>query len=64
MLGQALAYAPNVNAAIVSASRIKKVLERIPKFNNPIATAGRNYEVSLMHKSQFFLSLTISKIAA
>lgn len=30
MLGQALAYAPNVNAAIVSASRIKKLLERIP----------------------------------
>ena len=35
MLGQALAYAPNVNAAVISASRIIKLLERKPLFNNP-----------------------------
>lgn len=35
MLGQALAYAPNVNAAVISASRIMKLLERTPKLNNP-----------------------------
>lgn len=35
MLGQALAYAPNVNSAIVSASRILKLLDRIPKMSNP-----------------------------
>lgn len=45
MLGQALAYAPNVNAAIVSASRIKKVLERIPKIGNPFMSTDTNFEV-------------------
>lgn len=35
MLGQALAYAPNVNAAVVSAARIMKLLDRVPKMRNP-----------------------------
>ena len=34
MLGQALAYAPNVNGAIISASRIKSLIERVPKMKN------------------------------
>ncbi|CAO1320937.1 unnamed protein product [Diamesa hyperborea] len=35
MLGQALAYAPNINVALVSAARIIKLLDRKPKMNNP-----------------------------
>ncbi|CAD7078234.1 unnamed protein product [Hermetia illucens] len=35
MLGQALSYAPNVNAAMNSAARILKLLDRVPKFHNP-----------------------------
>lgn len=35
MLGQALAYAPNVNSAIISAGRLMKVLDRQPKIHNP-----------------------------
>ncbi|XP_055387506.1 multidrug resistance protein homolog 49-like [Condylostylus longicornis] len=34
MLGQALAYAPNVNAAIVSAGRLLRLFERQPKMVN------------------------------
>jgi ATP-binding cassette subfamily B (MDR/TAP) protein 1 len=34
MLGQALAYAPNVNAAVVSAARILRLLDRVPKMQN------------------------------
>lgn len=30
MLGQALAYAPNVSAAVISASRIMQILNRKP----------------------------------
>jgi ATP-binding cassette, subfamily B (MDR/TAP), member 1 len=35
MLGQALAYAPNVSAAIISASRIMNLLNRKPTIANP-----------------------------
>lgn len=35
MLGQALAYAPNINVALISAARIIKLLDRKPKMNNP-----------------------------
>lgn len=45
MLGQALAYAPNVNVAVVSASRIMKLLERTPKMSNPKAVPGVDYDV-------------------
>jgi hypothetical protein len=45
MLGQALAYAPNVNAAILSASKIMKLLEKKPNMNNPQPLAGVNYDV-------------------
>ncbi|XP_038117776.1 multidrug resistance protein homolog 49 [Culex quinquefasciatus] len=35
MLGQALAYAPNVNSAMLSAGRLSKLFDRIPKMHNP-----------------------------
>lgn len=35
MLGQALAYAPNVNSAIISAGRLFKLLDRVPKVTSP-----------------------------
>lgn len=47
MLGQALAYAPNVNAAVVSASRIMKLLKRVPVQSNPQPIPGKDYDVSL-----------------
>lgn len=50
MLGQALAYAPNVNAAVISASRIMKLLERKPKMSNPEAQPGIDYDVSKIAK--------------
>lgn len=46
MLGQALAYAPNVNAAVLSASRIMKLIERKPKMSNPKSLPGVQYDVS------------------
>lgn len=45
MLGQALAYAPNVNASVLSASRIMKLLERKPKMSNPNPLLGVDYDV-------------------
>ncbi|XP_052872873.1 multidrug resistance protein homolog 49 isoform X1 [Anopheles cruzii] len=38
MLGQALAYAPNVNSAILSAGRLMKLLDRTPRMHNPSST--------------------------
>lgn len=35
MLGQALAYAPNVNEAVIAAGRLMKLFERIPTMHNP-----------------------------
>ncbi|XP_055605924.1 multidrug resistance protein homolog 49 [Uranotaenia lowii] len=35
MLGQALAYAPNVNSAMLSAGRLMRLLDRSPKMHNP-----------------------------
>lgn len=46
MLGQALAYAPNVNNAVVSASRIIKLLKRTPNQANPQPKSGVDYDVS------------------
>lgn len=34
MLGQALAYTPNVNTAIISAGRILKLFDRKPQYDN------------------------------
>ncbi|KAL5289501.1 pgp-2.2 family protein [Megaselia abdita] len=34
MLGQALAYAPNVNSAVISAGRIMELFNRLPKMEN------------------------------
>jgi ATP-binding cassette, subfamily B (MDR/TAP), member 1 len=50
MLGQALAYAPNVNTAIISASRLKKLLERIPKMRNPQLTPFNSHDVIGIYK--------------
>lgn len=47
MLGQALAYAPNVNAAVISASRIMKLLKRTPLQSNPKPLPGKDYDVRL-----------------
>lgn len=49
MLGQALAYAPNVNAAVVAASRIMKLLTRVPNMSNPQPLPYKDYEVSESH---------------
>jgi ATP-binding cassette, subfamily B (MDR/TAP), member 1 len=46
MLGQALAYAPNVNAAVISASRIMKLLKRVPMMSNPEPSPFKDYDVS------------------
>lgn len=46
MLGQALAYAPNVNAAVVAASRIMKLLKRVPNMSNPQPLPYKDYDVS------------------
>lgn len=46
MLGQALAYAPNVNAAVVAASRIIKLLTRVPNMSNPKPLPYKDYDVS------------------
>lgn len=35
MLGQALAYAPNVSSALLSAARIFSMIDRVPKIINP-----------------------------
>ncbi|XP_055625929.1 multidrug resistance protein homolog 49 [Toxorhynchites rutilus septentrionalis] len=38
MLGQALAYAPNVNSAMLSAGRLMNLLDREPKMHNPTSS--------------------------
>lgn len=50
MLGQALAYAPNVNAAVVSASRILKLLQRVPNMSNPKPVPSKDYDVKKLLK--------------
>ena len=45
MLGQALAYAPNVNAAMVSAGRLLKLFERISALHNPAPMPYNTLEV-------------------
>lgn len=35
MMGQGLAFAPNFNAAKISAGRIFQLLDRIPKMTSP-----------------------------
>ncbi|GBP09907.1 Multidrug resistance protein homolog 49 [Eumeta japonica] len=35
MLGQALAFAPNINEAVISAGRLMKLFNRIPNMHNP-----------------------------
>ncbi|CAG9799211.1 unnamed protein product [Chironomus riparius] len=51
MIGQALSYMPNVNEAIISASRIKTLLERVPKVKN-LSTLPKKSST----KSQNFIS--------
>uniref|UniRef100_A0A1I8NNJ9 ABC-type xenobiotic transporter n=1 Tax=Stomoxys calcitrans TaxID=35570 RepID=A0A1I8NNJ9_STOCA len=38
VLGQALAYSPNVNEAILSAGRLLKLFQRVPNMQNPVST--------------------------
>lgn len=47
MLGQALAYAPNVNDAIISAGRLMKLFEMTPTQSNPPLNPYNTAEVSL-----------------
>lgn len=44
MLGQALAYAPNVNSAMLSAGRLMKLLDRTPKMHNPSSSYLSTFE--------------------
>lgn len=46
MLGQALAYAPNVNSAIISAGRITELFNRVPKIENKTPNPYNSAEVS------------------
>lgn len=46
ILGQALAYAPNLNTAISSGARILKLVDRKPKMKNPAPFPGISYDVS------------------
>lgn len=46
MLGQALAYAPNVNSAMLSAGRLMKLLDRTPKMHNPSSSYLSTFEVT------------------
>lgn len=46
MLGQALAYAPNVNDAIISAGRLMKLFEMTPTQSNPPLNPYNTAEVS------------------
>jgi hypothetical protein len=45
MLGQSLAYAPNVGVAMISAGRILKILDRIPKIANFLQKVWNTEEV-------------------
>lgn len=45
ILGQALAYAPNVNTAVLSAGRLLRLLDRIPQYSNPTAMPHNNATV-------------------
>lgn len=62
MLGQALAYAPNINVALVSAARIIKLLDRRPKMNNPDPDSSFDLHVSfyllIFYRSGFYLDFT------
>jgi ATP-binding cassette subfamily B (MDR/TAP) protein 1 len=46
ILGQALAYAPNLNTAISSGARILRLVDRKPKMKNPDVFPGISYDVS------------------
>lgn len=47
MLGQALAYAPNVNDAIISAGRLLKLFEQLPTQSNPPLNPYNTADVSI-----------------
>ena len=46
MLGQALAYAPNVNVGIISTGRLLELFKRIPKIENPARNPYNSADVS------------------
>lgn len=58
MLGQALAYAPNVNSAMLSAGRLMKLLDRTPKMHNPSNSYHSTIEVAMNNSgSKFYLTI-------
>jgi len=54
MLGQALAYAPDVNGAIISAFRIKSLIERVPKMKNVSTLPKKSHVVRFLFLFKFF----------
>lgn len=62
MLGQALAYAPNVSAAVISASRIMQILKRKPTIADSekvvlsYAKVSFGYFIVFVEHFQFLLS--------
>lgn len=48
MLGNALAYAPNVSVAFLSAARLLNIIDRIPQYRNVSSIPG---EQSMVKKS-------------
>lgn len=59
MLGQALAYAPNVNSAMLSAGRLMKLLDRTPKMHNPSSSYLSTFEVKSLDCNILFIYFLI-----
>lgn len=59
-MGQALAFAPNFNAAKISAGRIFQLLDRTPKIISPIVLNEDKNWVSYMLSQIKFLLLNFS----
>lgn len=53
VLGQALAYAPNMNAAVLSAGRLFKILDRVPQFALPGTRPDMAFKVPTSYLVQF-----------
>lgn len=57
ILGQALAYAPNMNAAVYSAGRLFRILDRLPQYAAPATTPGIPFEsVPYFHSNMCYVS--------
>lgn len=55
MLGQALAYAPNVNSAVISAGRIIELFNRVPKIQISTPNPYNSADVSGFLKFYFLI---------